>query len=154
MTTHVLAEDRLIETWSGFLGSFLPAGSQAATVLSVTVFVAALGALSAWIFLRRPQPPEAIAVAGLVAVLASPYAFPHDLVLLVIPAWFGFALAKAGRLASPIWALALADLALLADVAGVPVAIGPPALTAGLVWAALDFRRRAAVRLSGLAPAA
>ncbi|HYY88769.1 MAG TPA: glycosyltransferase family 87 protein [Chloroflexota bacterium] len=154
MTTHVLAEGRLIETWSGFLGSFLPAGSRTAALLAGTIFALGVAGLAAWLFRWRPQLNETIAVSGLVALLASPYAFPHDLVLLVTPAWFGFALTQAGRLASPVWALALVDLALIADVAGAPFAVAPLLLTAVLVWAAVDFRRRAAARLPALAPAA
>ena len=154
MTTHVLAEGRLIETWSGLLGSFVPAGSRAAAVLAGTIFALGMAGLAAWIFRWRPQVNETIAVAGVVALLASPYAFPHDLVLLVIPAWFGFALGQAGRLAAPVWAVGMVDLALLADVAGAPFALAPVVLTGVLVWAAVDFRRRAAARLPGLAPAA
>jgi hypothetical protein len=152
MTTHVLAEGRLIETWSGFLGSFVVSGSR--VVLAVALFALGIGGLAAWLFRWRPQPNETIALAGVIALLASPYAFPHDLVLLVIPGWFGFALAQAGRLASPVWALALVDLAIMADVAGAPLALAPVVLTGALVWAAVDFRRRAAARLPGLAPAA
>ena len=154
MTTHGLAEGRLIETWSGFLGSFLPAGSRAGAALALTVLIIAMAGLAAWLFLWRRQVNQAIAVAGLLGVLASPYAFPHDLVLLAIPAWFGFVLTREGRVGSPLWALALTDLALLADAGGAPVAIAPLVLTAALAWAVVDFRRRAAARLPGLAPAA
>jgi glycosyl transferase family 87 len=134
---------RLNETWVGLLAPTLSAAT--ATALGVGLYASVmLGLLIvAW---RRPASTLAFAAAaGCLGVLASPHGFPHDLLLLAIPAWLGFALARRGALPLPLAGLLLTDLALIADQAGLAaVPVGPIVMTAVLAWYGWAFRQRAA----------
>ena len=90
---------------------------------------------------RRPWNLTAYAaLAGLLVVLASPHALPHDLVLLAVPVWLTVRLQRDQILPNllPLWVLA--DLALLVDLRGLPIPVAPIALT--LVLGCLVWRLR------------
>lgn len=136
---------RFNETWVGLLAPTLPAA--AATALGVGLYASVmLGLLIlAW---RRPRATLAFAAlaAGL-GVLASPHGLPHDLLLLAVPAWIGFGLARQGELPRPLAGLLLIDLALVGDQAGLAVLpLGPLVTTGVLAWYAWAFRRLAGRR--------
>ena len=132
---------RLDEAWIGVLGSLVPA--TAATMAAIAVYVVVLAALGviAW---RRPASLMGFAVAAIVlGVLASPHALPHDLLMLAVPAWLAVLLFRAGSLPNPVPGFLLIDLALLIDLHGVGVPLGPIVMTAVAAWYGWQFRRRA-----------
>src|SRR6202007_1910204 len=68
----------LDESWIGALSTFLPAHSS--TLLAIAVDGACLVVLAVMAWRRRP-PLTAFAIcAGVLVVLASPHALPHDLI--------------------------------------------------------------------------
>ncbi len=135
---------RLSESWVGAGAPLLPAPAVSGIRIAVIVVTTAALLFAA---LRRPVSPIPFAaLAASLAVLASPHSLPHDLVLLAVPAWAAFALARAGRLPSPVPGLALIQLALLADLYGLPVTVGPVVMTVVLAWYARRFRRPEARR--------
>jgi hypothetical protein len=126
----------LDESWVGLLAVALP--SRVATAATVLIDGTALLAL-AWVAWRRPSNLVAYAaIAGVLAVIASPHALPHDLVLLAVPAWLTVRLQRDGALPDllPVWALV--DLALIVDLRGLPVPLVPIALT--LLLGVIVFR--------------
>ena len=132
---------RLSESWIGPLASVLPqpvTDAAAAALLGLSL----LGVLLlAWH--SAATRPAVYALAGVVAVLASPHALFHDLVLLMIPAWLAWSMFRRGELPSPLPALAVLFPGFLVDALGGPIPITPVVMTgvlAGYVWA---FRRRA-----------
>jgi len=134
----------LHESWIGMLAPVLP--PRAGTVAGVAIWCLSAVALLVLVR-RRPAPFLAFGtLAGCVAVLASPFALPHDLVLLAAPAWLACGLHRAGQIPSPLPGFAATGSAVLADLHGVPVAVAPIALTAVLAAFAWAFRQRAAVR--------
>ena len=135
---------RLNEAWVGIFGTVLP--PRATTILAIAAYLAALVALGvlAW---RRPGSLTGFAaLAGTLAVLASPHALPHDLLLLAVPAWLAFTLSREGALPNPVPALLALDLALLVDLRGVGLPLGPLVMTAAVVCYGWQFRRRAEQR--------
>lgn len=132
---------RLDEAWIGVLGPALPA--VAATAVAIAVYLAVLAALGliAW---RRPASTTGFAVLAVaLSLLASPHALPHDLLMLAVPAWLAVDLFFEGRLPNPIPGLLLIDLALLIDLHGVGLPLGPIVMTAVVLWYGWRFRQRA-----------
>ena len=132
---------RLDEAWIGVLGPALPA--VAATAVAIAVYLVVLVALGliAW---RRPASTTGFAVPAVaLSLLASPHALPHDLLMLAVPAWLAVDLFFEGRLPNPIPGLLLIDLALLIDLHGVGLPLGPIVMTAVVLWYGWRFRQRA-----------
>ena len=132
---------RLNEAWIGVIGPALP--TRVATMVAIALYLAVLLALC-WLAWRRP--PSVIgfaALAGALAVLASPHALPHDLLILVVPAWLAIVLYRQGGLPNPLPALLAIDLAVLIDLRGIDIALGPIVMTAIVAWYGWQFRRRA-----------
>lgn len=132
---------RLDEAWIGVLGPALPA--VAATAVAIAAYLAVLAALglTAW---RRPASTTGFAVLAVaLSLLASPHALPHDLLMLAVPAWLAVDLFFEGRLPNPIPGLLLIDLALLIDLHGVGLPLGPIVMTAVVLWYGWRFRQRA-----------
>jgi hypothetical protein len=135
---------RLNEAWVGVLGVALPA--RMATAVAIILYVGVLSAL--WLLAWR-RPTSVIgfaALAGTLTVLASPHALPHDLLILAVPAWLAIVLYREGALPNPIPALLALDVALLIDLRGSDVPLGPIVLTGVVAWYVWQFRRRAAQR--------
>ena len=135
---------RLNEAWVGVFGPAFP--PRIATVIAIAVYLGVLVALwlLAW---RRPASVVGFAtLAGALAVLASPHALPHDLLILAVPAWLAIVLYRAGALPNPLPGLLAIDLALLIDLRGIDVPLSPVVMTAVLVWYGWQFRQRAEQR--------
>jgi len=143
MMSRIAAEApaRLNESWVGTLGSLLPA--EAAGLLSAVLYGLALAGLGLLALRGRAALLPFGVLAGWLGVLASPHAFPHDLVLLLVPVWLAFDLARRGLLPSPIAALALTEVALIADLHGLPITLAPLMMTGGLVVYGRAFTRLA-----------
>ncbi len=132
---------RLDDAWIGVLGPALPAAAATAAAIAVYVVVLAALGVIAW---RRPEPTLAFAILVVVlGVLASPHALPHDLVMLVVPAWLAVVLFREGGLPNPVPGFLLVDLGLLIDLHGVGLPLGPIVLTGVVVWYGWQFRQRA-----------
>ena len=132
---------RLDEAWIGLIGPALPVPS--ATVVSIALYLGVLAAL--WLLAWR-RPASLIgfaALAGVLTVLASPHALPHDLLILAVPAWLAIVLYRESALPNPLPSLFAIDLALLIDVRGIDVPLGPVVMTAVVVWYGWQFRQRA-----------
>jgi alpha-1,2-mannosyltransferase len=135
---------RLNESWIGLIGPALPA--SIATVVAIILYLGVVAALLvvAW---RRPSSVIGFAaLAGVLVVLASPHALPHDLLILAVPAWLAFVLHREGALPDPLPALLAVDVALLFDLRGVDLPLGPIVMTAVVAWYGWQFRQRAAQR--------
>ena len=135
---------RLNESWIGVIGPALPA--SIATAVAIILYLGVLGALFvlAW---RRPTSLIGFAaLAGALTVLASPHALPHDLLILAVPAWLAIVLYREGALPNPLPGLLAVDVALLIDLRGVDLPLGPVVMTAVVVWYGWWFRQRAAQR--------
>jgi hypothetical protein len=133
---------RLNESWIGLIGPALPA--RGATLAAIAAYLAVLVVLSllAW---RRPASIVGFAaLAGTLAVLASPHALPHDLLILAVPAWLAIVLYRQRELPNPIPALLALDVALLIDLRGIDLPLGPVIMTAAVAWYVWQFRQRAA----------
>jgi len=132
---------RLNEAWIGVIGPALP--TRVATLVAIALYLAVLLALC-WLAWRRPPSVMGFAaLAGALAVLASPHALPHDLLILVVPAWLAIVLYRQGGLPNPLPALLAIDLAVLIDLRGIDIALGPIVMTAIVAWYGWQFRRRA-----------
>jgi hypothetical protein len=143
---------RLMEGWVGPLASVLPGAVASRVGLVLFGLTTAILAAIAW---RRPVPAVGTAcLFGCLAILGSPHSLPHDLILLAVPAWLSVSLFGKGLVPSPLAGLALVDLALLIDLRGTPVTLGPIFLTAAVVVYGLQFRRRWAQRAQPLPAAA
>ena len=135
---------RLNESWIGLIGPALPASLASAVAIILYLGVLATLWLLAW---RRPASRIGFAVlAGVLIVLASPHALPHDLLILAVPAWLAMVLHREDSLPNPLPGLLLIDLALLIDLHGVGLPLGPIVLTAVVAWYGWRFRQRAAQR--------
>jgi hypothetical protein len=135
---------RLNESWVGVIGPALPA--RVATMVAIGLYLVVLAGLGllAW---RRPESMTGFAaLAGTLAVLASPHSLPHDLLILAVPGWLAIVLSRAGALPTPIPALLALDVALLVDLRGIDLPIGPIVMTAAVLWYGWQFRQRAAQR--------
>ncbi len=144
---------RLMESWVGPLASLLPgpvAGKVGLALFALTTFCLAV---IAW---RRPAPGSLATAClfGFLAILGSPHSLPHDLVVLAVPAWLAVSLYVERLLPSPVAGLALVDLALLIDLQGTPLTLGPIVLTAALLAYGVQFRQRWAQRAQRLPAAA
>jgi arabinofuranan 3-O-arabinosyltransferase len=132
---------RLDEAWIGVLGPALPAAAAPAVAIVVYVVVLATLGVIAW---RRPASLIGFAtVAIILCVLASPHALPHDLLMLAVPAWLAVVLFREGRVPNPVAGVLLVDLALLIDLHGVGLPLGPIVITAVVGWYGWQFRQRA-----------
>lgn len=144
--TNALVPVRFTEAWIGLLAHVIPA--HLLTPISLVLYLVTLAVLAilALLSARRggPLPIAVIALIGWVGLLASPHALPHDLLILGPSTWLAFRLVQEGRLPSIIPALFLIDLALLIDIRGAGIVLGPLAITSVTLWAAWEFRRRAA----------
>jgi len=133
---------RLNEAWIGVIGAALP--TRVATMVAIALYLAVLLALG-WLAWRRPPSLTGFAtLAGALAVLASPHALPHDLLILAVPAWLAILLYRQRALPNPLPALLVFDLALLIDLRGIDIPLGPIVLTAIVAWYGWQFRQRAA----------
>jgi hypothetical protein len=96
---------------------------------------------------RRPASVIGFAaLAGALIVLASPHALPHDLLILAVPAWFAIVLHRDGALPNPLPGLLAVDVALLIDLRGIDLPLGPIVMTAVVAWYGWQFRQRVAQR--------
>ncbi|TMD04128.1 MAG: DUF2029 domain-containing protein [Chloroflexi bacterium] len=95
---------------------------------------------------RRTDLLPFAGLAGCLALLGSPHTLPHDMVLLLVPAWAAFVLHRQGRLRSPVAGLVILQVGWVVDLHGLPVSAGALALTGVLGWYLIDFKRRAAAR--------
>jgi hypothetical protein len=135
---------RLNESWIGVIGPVLP--TSIATAVAVILYLGALGALLV-LACRRPASVVGFALfGGALTVLASPHALPHDLLILAVPAWLAMVLYREGALPNPLPGLLAVDVALLIDLRGVDLPLGPIVMTAVVVWYGWWFRQRAAQR--------
>jgi hypothetical protein len=131
---------RADESWVGVLAAVAPL--TIASLVGVFLSLAALIGLS-WLAWRKTIDITIYsALVGMVAVLLSPHALPHDLVILGAPAWLSFALWRGGMLPNPVFGWILVDLALVIDLRGIGVPVAVLTLTGMLVWAALQLRQR------------
>jgi len=153
LSTNGLVPVRLTEAWIGLLSIVLPVATV--TLVSVALYLAVLVLLSLAALHYRPDAAVPFAALALsLGMLASPHVLPHDLLLLAGPAWLVFSLFREGRIASPLPALMLVELALLIDLRGVGIVLGPIAITMAVAWAIGSFRRRADRHRSLIAAAA
>jgi len=135
---------RLNESWIGVIGPVLP--TRVATMVAIALYLAVLLALG-WLAWRRlPSLIGFATLAGALAVLASPHALPHDLLILAVPAWLAIVLCRQGALPNPLPALLAIDLAILIDLRGIDVPLGAIVMTAVVAWYGWQFRQRAARR--------
>jgi hypothetical protein len=135
---------RLNESWIGVIGPALPASF--ATAVAIILY---LGVLAALLVLAWRRPASVIgfaALAGALTVLASPHALPHDLLILAVPAWLAIVLFREGALPNPLPGFLAVDIALLIDLRGVDLPLGPIVMTAVVAWYGWRFRQRAAQR--------
>ena len=133
---------RLNESWIGVIGAALP--TRAATMVAIALYLAVLLALC-WLAWRRLLSLIAFAtLAGALAVLASPHSLPHDLLILAVPVWLAIVLYRQGALPNPMPALLAIDLAVLIDLRGTDIPLGPIVMTAVVAWYGWQFRQRAA----------
>ena len=133
---------RLNESWIGVIGAALP--TRAATMVAIVLYLAVLLALC-WLAWRRLLSLIAFAtLAGALAVLASPHSLPHDLLILAVPVWLAIVLYRQGALPNPMPALLAIDLAVLIDLRGTDIPLGPIVMTAVVAWYGWQFRQRAA----------
>ena len=133
---------RLNESWIGVIGAALP--TRAATMVAIALYLAVLLALC-WLAWRRLPSLIAFAtLAGALAVLASPHSLPHDLLILAVPVWLAIVLYRQGALPNPMPALLAIDLAVLIDLRGTDIPLGPIVMTAVVAWYGWQFRQRAA----------
>ena len=142
--TNQLVSIRLTEAWIGVLAVVLPAA--VVTLVSLALFLGTLAILAAAGARRPGSVPAFAALALWVGMLASPHVLPHDLLLLALPVWLAFWLFREERMPSPVVLLIVVDLALLIDLKGVGLVLGPIAMTGVAVWSVVEFRRRAASR--------
>lgn len=143
ITAGASTDLRSMDSWPGLLATVLPAWP--ATIAGLALLAGALVGL-AGLAVRRWRDPLAFAgLAGCLALLGSPHTLPHDMVLLLVPAWTALEVHRQGRLRSPIPGLVVMQAAWVADLHGLPVSAGALALTGLLGWYVVDFRRRAAV---------
>jgi hypothetical protein len=68
------------------------------------------------------------------------------LLILAVPAWLAIVLYREQALPNPIPGLLVIDLALLVDLHGIDLPLGPIAMTLVLAWYGWQFRQRAAQR--------
>jgi hypothetical protein len=144
LSANQAVEVRLNEAWVGLFGPVLP--GRIATAVAIILFIGVLSALwlVAW---RRPTSVIGFAaLAGALTVLASPHALPHDLLILAVPAWLAIALYREGALPNPLPALLALDVALLIDLRGLDLPLGPVVMTAVIAWYGWQFRQRTAQR--------
>jgi len=135
---------QLNESWIGLIGPALPA--SIATAIAIILY---LGVLTALVVLAWRRPASLLgfaALAGALTVLASPHALPHDLLILAVPAWLALVLYREGALPNPLPGLLAVDIALLIDLRGVEVPLGPIVMTAVVAWYGWQFRQRVAQR--------
>jgi hypothetical protein len=128
------------ESWAGLLAVILPVGAAFHAGLPLFLLAdAALLAIALWI---RIDARAMAALAVVVAVLGSPHALPHDLVILAIPAWLAVDLHRRGLGPAPLLSLLAIDAALVIDLGGSGVPLGAAALTVVLAaWVVLIRRR-------------
>lgn len=131
-----------MDNWAGLAAVLLP--ERAVAVVGLALFAATLVALATVGWLRPASGIAFIGLVGCLAVLESPHTLLHDEIMLLVPAWVGFALARQGRLPSPLYGLAVMQAAWLIGLHGLPVSVAPIALTAVLAGYVVAFRRRAA----------
>ncbi len=137
------ADLRSMDSWAGLLALALP--PRLAMIAGLALFGATLIVLPALARRRTDLLPFA-GLAGCLALLGSPHTLPHDMVLLLVPAWAAFVLHGQGRLRSPVAGLVILQVGWVVDLHGLPVSAGALALTGVLGWYLIDFKRRAAAR--------
>ena len=138
------ADLRHMDSWAGLLALALP--PRVAMIGGLGLFGATLILLPVLAARRRVDVLPFAGLAGCLALLGSPHTLPHDLVLLLVPAWAAFVLHGQGRLRSPVAGLVILQLGWVADLHGLPFSAGALALTGVLGWYLRDFTRRAAAR--------
>jgi hypothetical protein len=134
----------LNEAWIGLIGPVLPAAI--ATVVAIALYA---GVIAALVLLAWRRPASVIgfaALAGTFTVLASPHALPHDLLILAVPVWLAIVLFHDGAIPNPLPGLLAIDIALLIDLGGVELPLGPIVMTLVVAWYGWRFRQRAAQR--------
>ncbi len=137
------ADLRSMDSWAGLLALALP--PRLAMIAGLGLFGATLIVLPVLARRRTDLLPFA-GLAGCLALLGSPHTLPHDMVLLLVPAWAAFVLHRQGRLRSPVAGLVILQVGWVVDLHGLPVSAGALALTGVLGWYLIDFKRRAAAR--------
>ncbi len=144
LSANQAVDVRLNEAWVGLFGPLLP--GRIATVVAIALYLGVLAVLGllAW---RRPASIIAFAaLAGTMTVLASPHILPHDLLILAVPAWLAVVLNHQRALPNPFPALLALDIAILIDLRGIAVPLGPLVMTAIVAWSWWQFRQRAEQR--------
>lgn len=148
LSREYVAGVQFSESWAGLLAVILPIG--VAFHAGLPLFVLADGALLGMALWIRIDARLMAALAFVVAVLGSPHALPHDLVILAVPAWLAVDLKQRGLAPAPLLSLLAIDAALMVDLSGIGVPLGAAALTVTLaVWAVLVRRRLVVPRLAG-----
>ncbi len=144
---------RLMESWVGPLAALLPGPVAGKVGLALFALTTVCLTVIAW---RRPAAASLATAClfGFLAILGSPHSLPHDLVLLAVPAWLAVSLYDERLLPSPVAGLAVVDLALLIDLQGTPLTLGPIVLTVALLAYGVQFRQRWAQRAQRLPAAA
>ncbi len=135
---------RLNEAWIGLIGPALPA--TVATTVAIALY---LGVLAVLFVLACRRPTSILGFAGLagaLTVLASPHALPHDLLILAAPAWLAIVLFRERAIPNPLPGLLAIDLALLIDLRGPALPLGPIVMTLVVAWYGWRFRQRAVQR--------
>jgi hypothetical protein len=138
------ADLRHMDSWAGLLALAVP--PRVAMIGGLGLFGATLIVLPVLAARRQVDVLPFAGLAGCLALLGSPHTLPHDLVLLLVPAWAAFVLHRQGRLRSPVGGLVILQLGWVADLHGLPFSAGALALTGVLGWYLRDFTRRAAAR--------
>ena len=138
------ADLRSMDSWAGLLAVVLP--PRAAMIAGLCLFGATLILLPVLAGRRLMDLLPFAGLAGCLALLGSPHTLPHDMVLLLVPAWAAFVLHRQGRLRSPVGGLVILQVGWVVDLHGLPVSAGALALTGVLGWYLVDFKRRAATR--------
>jgi hypothetical protein len=131
---------RLSESWIGALAAVLPA--RTLSPLGIVLAAITLLGLLAIAWRRSLALPAFAALAGWVAVLASPHSLPHDLLLLAVPAWMAVLMGREKSQGRVMIGLGLTGIALLVDQQTLPFTVCPVVMTAVLGWYAIDVRRR------------
>ena len=135
---------RLNDSWIGLIGPAFPRA-----IASLVALALYAGAVAALVVLAWRRPPSSIAftvLAGALTVLASPHALPHDLLILAVPAWLAIVLFRDGAIPNPLPGVLAIDLALLIDLRGVGLPLGPIVMTLVVAWYGWQLRQRAAQR--------
>lgn len=132
------------ESWAGLLAVVAP--TPVAFHLGLPLFMVVTAGLLGLALKGRPDGRVIVATAACLSVLGSPHALPHDLLILVVPAWLAFELHRRRLGPAPLVSLLAVDLAVAIDLRGIGLPLGALALTVVLIVWTVIVRRRLAGR--------